>query len=144
MIKYLNSYTPIIITCPAHGDFEQTPNEHLRSDCPKCAGGSISKISQRWLDSFNNSNIEREKKITINNKKIIVDGYDPRTNTCYEFHGDFWHGNPSVYPPTEINRKNGMSFGELYNKTLEKEKTIRELGFNLVCIWEDAWKKFNS
>lgn len=137
---YKNSKSKITVTCLQHGDFNIIAGEFLRGS--GCRGCMSSHPETVWLNSLNIP--IRQFKINIGKKFIIVDGYDPRTNTCYEFHGDFWHGNPSVYPPTEINRKNGMSFGELYNKTLEKEKTIRELGFNLVCIWEDAWKKFNS
>jgi hypothetical protein len=37
--KYVNANTPIIITCPTHGDFVNTANKHLRGQgCPKCAG----------------------------------------------------------------------------------------------------------
>lgn len=36
-IEYANSYTPLIIVCPEHGEFWQTPKCHLRgSGCPKC------------------------------------------------------------------------------------------------------------
>ena len=28
-VKYINSKTKIIITCPSHGEFEQTPANHL-------------------------------------------------------------------------------------------------------------------
>lgn len=35
---YINSKTPIIITCRIHGNFEQTPNDHLNgAGCPHCA-----------------------------------------------------------------------------------------------------------
>lgn len=35
--KYVNSKTKITITCPIHGDFEQTPNDHLDGcGCPIC------------------------------------------------------------------------------------------------------------
>ena len=36
---YKNNDTKIIITCPIHGDFKQTPNNHIhcKSGCPKCA-----------------------------------------------------------------------------------------------------------
>ncbi len=34
---YVNTYTKIIITCPEHGDFEQSPFAHLQGQgCPKC------------------------------------------------------------------------------------------------------------
>ena len=35
---YLNTITKILITCPIHGEFFQTPYTHLRgSGCPECA-----------------------------------------------------------------------------------------------------------
>lgn len=37
-VKYLNSYTKIIITCKEHGDFEQTPDSHLKGyNCATCS-----------------------------------------------------------------------------------------------------------
>ena len=37
-VEYSNSYTPIIIVCPEHGEFLQRPYSHLwGSGCPKCA-----------------------------------------------------------------------------------------------------------
>lgn len=36
--EYVHSREKVIITCPIHGDFTQTPNSHLNgSGCPKCA-----------------------------------------------------------------------------------------------------------
>jgi len=35
---YTNNKTKLAITCPIHGDFKQTPNDHLDGcGCPKCA-----------------------------------------------------------------------------------------------------------
>lgn len=35
--EYVNSRTPVIITCPVHGDFEQGAGSHLEGyGCPKC------------------------------------------------------------------------------------------------------------
>ena len=25
------------------------------------------------------------------------------TNTIFEYHGDFWHGNPKIYKPDDMN-----------------------------------------
>ena len=72
-----------------------------------------------------------------NGKRTSVDGYDPKTNTVYEFHGDFWHGNPVVYNPSDINNKNKKTFGQLYQETIDKENRIRQNGYNLVVIWEN-------
>lgn len=36
---YVHNTKPVIITCPVHGDFEQTPNAHTSNtyNCPKCS-----------------------------------------------------------------------------------------------------------
>ena len=37
-VYYVNSRTPVIITCSIHGDFTQTPNNHLQgSGCKECS-----------------------------------------------------------------------------------------------------------
>lgn len=36
---FVNAHTKVTITCPDHGDFDQTPNEHRRGQrCPDCSG----------------------------------------------------------------------------------------------------------
>ena len=70
-----------------------------------------------------------------------VDGYCKETNTIYEFHGDYWHGNPDVYLSDEINKTNKRTMGELYENTIQREQALRSLGYNLVVIWESEWKK---
>lgn len=40
LIQYVNAWTPVVIGCPAHGAFSQTPAAHLHNTtygCPKCA-----------------------------------------------------------------------------------------------------------
>lgn len=48
---YVNKYTNLIITCPIHGDFEQTPSTHLRAGspcgCPLCGHEKIGD-NRRW------------------------------------------------------------------------------------------------
>lgn len=38
-VNYVNNYTKIIIECPIHGDFLQSPKNHLykKTGCPKCS-----------------------------------------------------------------------------------------------------------
>lgn len=39
---YKTAKTKVIIICPIHGDFEQTPNAHLNGQgCPKCANKNV-------------------------------------------------------------------------------------------------------
>ena len=49
---YVNTMTKLIITCPIHGDFEQAPNEHLKSKhgCGICAR----QLNSFKLEDYNN------------------------------------------------------------------------------------------
>lgn len=48
-----------------------------------------------------------------------------------EFHGDYWHGNPKCYSAKTLNKVVGMTMGDLYQKTLEKEKILGIFGIHL-------------
>ncbi len=65
-----------------------------------------------------------------------ADGYCAETNTIYEFHGDYWHGNPKIYDSKYTNKVVNIPMGELYQKTINRENKIKELGYNLVVMWE--------
>src|SRR5690606_35066069 len=73
----------VIITCPEHGDFEQTPNAHLKgSGCPKCSGRGkttefiIQEFKKVHDDKYDYSKTEYKNSTT----KVII--------TCPE-HGDY-------------------------------------------------------
>jgi hypothetical protein len=146
-VDYKNIKTKVTIACPVHGDFDQIPSNHLRDHgCPKCTS-SISKPSQKWLDYLGIPNIigeTREVRIKLGNKAIVADGFDPQTNTIYEFHGDFWHGNPARYDLNDINKVANKTFGELLKKTQKRSRLIKSHGYNLVSIWESDWEKINK
>jgi G:T-mismatch repair DNA endonuclease (very short patch repair protein) len=76
--------------------------------------------------------------------KYFVDGYDKERNMVYEFLGDFWHGNPKKFKSFEFNKTTNCTFGDLYQKTLEREQQIKDLGYNLVVMWEYDWNKINN
>jgi len=146
-VEYSHSHTKVIITCPIHGDFKQTPTNHLNGqDCPKCSK-SISKASQEYLDHLGIPNImgeTRERVFNLGGIIIKVDGYDPETNTIIEYLGDFWHGNPNKFNLNEINKVNKKTFGQLLKETQRRSRLIKSHGFNLVTIWESDWKKISK
>ena len=46
-VNYVSNNTKITITCNVHGDFEQTPSNHLTGyNCPKCAGNHSPTIEE--------------------------------------------------------------------------------------------------
>lgn len=148
--QYINSTTKVKIICKQHGEFEQISRDHLRGHgCPKCNKIGFSKSQLDWLDFvqlYENINIQHVKngdEYNIPNTKFKTDGFCKETNTIYEFHGDYWHGNPEVFNSDNLTHF-GVRFGELYKKTLEREKIIKDLGYNLVVMWENKWKRINK
>ena len=110
----------------------------LPTGCPICAKGNISKVSQEWLDSLKISQEFRE--YYIKELSLRVDGYDPETNTVYEFFGDFWHGNPDIYSPEKVNKVCKKTFGKLYEKTFRRLRLLEEVGYKVVFIWEKDFR----
>jgi G:T-mismatch repair DNA endonuclease (very short patch repair protein) len=108
---------------------------------------NFSKRSIKWLTA-----IEKQENIDIQHAlksageyKIPgvgkVDGYCQTTNTVYEFHGDFWHGNPNIYNHNDINPTNHKTYKELFNNTVKREMAIIKLGYKLITIWESDYVK---
>lgn len=49
--SFVNAKTPIKIICPAHGEFEQVPDMHLRSGCRQCADDELAGLySKRFFE----------------------------------------------------------------------------------------------
>ena len=131
---YKKANKKVIITCDKHGDFLQYPFNHINGrGCPLCSK-LYPVLENKWLDDLSVNN--RQYKI----ENFKVDGFDPDTNTIYEFYGDFWHGNPKKYKPDDINQVNNTTFGELYEKTIEREEYLKSLGYKIVSIWESEYK----
>ncbi len=145
LVNYINAFAEVEIICPIHGSFPQTPSNHLQSHgCPSC-GYTTSKSEIMWLNFLNlpDDKEHRHVYIKIKDRKrgFNVDGFDPLTNTVYEFYGDFWHGNPKKYKPNDINSATHCTFGALYYKTLAKEQILKQAGYNVVSIWESDFKE---
>lgn len=51
-VEYKNNATHVTIICPEHGEFEQTPNMHLRGrGCPYCHCSHGETFIHNWLTS---------------------------------------------------------------------------------------------
>jgi len=86
-VDYKNSVTPVIIICPEHGEFEQTPTDHLRYGCVSCSKDEfrnrekkkfIEKANKKHNNKYDYSKVEYVDTFT---KVIII---------CPE-HGEFEH-----------------------------------------------------
>ena len=91
-VDYIKSSTPVLITCPIHGDFPQTPNNHLSGKgCNLCG---INKKSSNTLDFIRSSesmpehqNEDGTPKYSYGNV-VYVNNATPVLITC-PIHGDF-------------------------------------------------------
>jgi hypothetical protein len=211
-VKYIGSRNHVLITCPRHGDFNQTPESHLQGQgCPKCG---VEKASQSKVISddiiikrmsivhptykytrvtrddgriFVEGTCEKNHEVRhrfdhakeghgcdrccnnyskfamecldyyslrysdiqhgLNGGEFTpsgstrVDGYSKKCNTIIECHGGFWHGDPRIYNKDEMNPRTKCSFGECYENTQSKTRKLRELGYNVIELWEIDWNR---
>jgi hypothetical protein len=137
--EYKTAHTKIKVECFDHGIFEITARDHVKSGCPKCRlAEQSSHISHRWLDSLG---IPLEKEYRFPQYKgRPVDGFHVESNTIYQFHGDYFHGNPVVYDANEYNALVKKTFGAIYENSCRVDQDFRDLGCNLVIMWEHDWK----
>lgn len=146
LVDYKDAFTKVDILCSTHKKFPQKPNAHLNGHgCPKCHT-MISGQELEWLKYIGvpDDKQHRQVKIDLEDKYILVDGFDPDTNTVYEFHGDFWHGNPICFDQNKTNYRSKKTFGELYKNTLAREVQLKQAGYNLITIWETDWQKIKK
>ena len=53
LVDYKHSHTKVKIVCPTHGEFEQSPNDHLSGKgCPKCKGDKSRILNQSNTEEF--------------------------------------------------------------------------------------------
>ena len=70
---------------------------------------------------------DNEGEYSIPNSLYHADVYSKTKNLILEYHGDMWNGNPEIYNQEDINPINKTTYGELYQKTLEKQRFCEEI-----------------
>jgi hypothetical protein len=101
-MNYVNTHTKIIITCPLHGDFEQTPHNHIcGSGCPDC-GKVVSIISRRKsiADFINEANIIHKNRYNYDLADYV--NADTKIVIRCDVHGLFYQR-----PYAHVNGKQG-------------------------------------
>ena len=122
--EYVNYETPLIITCPKHGDFLQTPHEHLDGcGCQKCSS-QISKPEVEiveYLTKFEN-NISKNVRTIINPYELDI--YLQDKKIAIEYNGLRWHSEK-------------FSKDKTYH--LNKLEMCKKRGIKLIQIFEDEY-----
>lgn len=127
-------------------------SDHIYGEtgCPPCNRKGYSKVAIEWLGYMamkDNTHIQHAGnggEYPIPGTLYHADGYSLALNKIYEYNGDYWHGNPAIYHPDEINEVRGETMGELFTKTKESLQKILELGYNLECIWGRDWRSMKK
>lgn len=82
---YTDAHTKVIITCPIHGDFQQTPTAHLKGQgCPKCSKYSVRYTTSSFIEASNlvhSNKYDYSKAIYVNSRVKI--------NIICPIHGTF-------------------------------------------------------
>ena len=150
-VEYINTDVKVIIECPKHGNFSQTPHNHMNgAGCKRCTINGCSKVQIEWLKFLENElnlKIEHHEntgehriKNTIKND---ADGYCKNINTIFEFQGCYYHGCKKC-KPNGINPTCKKTYQELYEKTIKKKEHCINEGYKYIEIWECEWTKIKK
>ena len=90
----------------------------------------------KWIARAKGINIRHALnggEIRIGN--YLADGFDEQT--VYEFYGCLWHGCPTCFRRRDLAVPGTAdSVESAYQKTIEREKTIKAKGYKMEVIWE--------
>ena len=100
-----------------------------------------SGLPARTEDHVTHAGNRGEHAIVTPTRVCYVDGFDPVTQTVYEFHGCVWHGCPRCHPNRRLVPKVHLdrSMEEVYDATCAKTSLLRSMGFTVVEMWECFW-----
>lgn len=127
-VNYIDSQTKVVIICPEHGNFLQTPANHLQGQgCPKCRLVGQTKLYNKLKQSFPDLNIvfEAGNKIIpwIGNQRIDI--YIPSINFAIELMG------PQHYEEIQF-FKNGSSLQITQERDERKRQKCKENNCTLI------------
>ena len=74
-VVYINNCTKVIIICPEHGEFKQTPANHLSGqNCPKCSHRSYKKTTEEFVEEakkMHGDKYDYSRVIYVKNNKNV-------------------------------------------------------------------------
>lgn len=128
--NYVNSQTKVCIVCPEHGEFWQTPANHLQGQgCPKCDGSY--RFSQE--EFIEKSNFVHKNKYDYSKVKYL--NCDTKVCIICPKHGDFWqtpythiHGCGCPICKESKLEKEMATLLDMFNIKYERQKRFKWLG----------------
>jgi len=143
-VVYINNHTKVVIVCPMHGEFEQTPaNHHSGKGCPICNASKGELAIKAILDKHNIRHIQEYRIPEIYNI-LFYDFYLPDHNLLIEFHGKqhyeyipHFHRNGEDDLLVQKNRDDAVRYNAKYFK-------YRYLEFNYKQLKELSKEEFET
>lgn len=122
---------------------EKLPEEKARINRLKLSKGiTVSSAEKIIFAEVKKILPEVEHQFTLcnSNKKQFI--YDIRINNkIIEYHGDFWHCNPSKYSSDYINPRTKLKAIDKWNIDSVKLQYARDRGYEVLVVWESDFKK---
>jgi hypothetical protein len=123
-------YNKIIIECPEHGSFAQTPGHHIynKNGCPSCAGSNAQNELSCYIEDLNFEIIKDCNNII---SPYELDIFILEKNIAIEYNELYWHSEQSLL-------KRGIEKPKKYH--LNKLEECKKNKIRLIQIFEDEWK----
>ena len=160
-VVYKTNKDEVIITCPKHGDFPQTPNTHLRGHgCPQCADEKTGDRCRMTLEEF----LLRAKEkhgdkydYSLVTKDTFVDSHTDVEIICQKHgkyeqipsdhlsgRGCYWCGKESMVQKQALTRDDVVRrcneiFGNKYDYSLFTEYHSKKDIIQVICPKHGAW-----
>ena len=132
-VNYVNNHTKVCIICPNHGEFWQTPNDHLSGHgCKYC---NDSKLENEIKKMLSEKNILFEQCSTKTSlvwlQRQHLDFYLPKHNIAIECQG-IQHYEPTSFNNDKSKKNVNKNFKVQQERDLRKKKLCKENGVKLL------------
>lgn len=131
-VEYVNNRIKVCIICPVHGEFWQTPKNHLKKNgCPKCNQSKLEKQIENVLQKNNIDYIYQYKPKWLG--KQSLDFFIPTLNTAIECQG-IQHFEPVSF----FGGYNGLK--KIIERDLEKNKKCKKNNIKILYFSNKKYK----
>ena len=136
-----------IKTCTQGKTVVDCPNEKVKAPLTNYErtfydAGQVSQLAISWLEKTSKQlgiHIHHSMCGHGGERYILgapVDGYAPKSETIFQYHGCLWHGCRRCFPDRNTRICHGKTREEVYIDTLQRTQRLREAGYRVIEKWE--------
>jgi len=134
-------------TCTQGKTVVECPNEKVKAPLTNYErtfydAGQASQLAISWLEKTSKSlgiHIHHAMCGHGGKRYILgaqVDGYVPKPETIFQYHGCWWHGCRRCFPDRNTMISHGKTREDLYIATRQRTQRLREAGYRVIEKWE--------